>query len=112
MCHGVFGFAHELSCEECASTDLLASISPSGHEHGPDRSAGQAVWHDSAGGHAFVGYFGIALALFGVAVLGLLRGGRRRYGGGISRLYRLRYLPASARLPRGPTLPLLQVFRL
>ncbi len=112
MCHGVFGFAHEISCHECASTDLLASMAPSGHEHGPDSSVGHETGDDPAGGHAFAGYFGIALALFGVMVLGLRRGARRRYGSAIPPLHRARPLPAFARLPRGPTLPLLQVFRL
>lgn len=116
LCHGVFGFAHEISCHECASTGLLAGMAPTGHEDGPDRQAGHAAGHsaggDPAGGHAFAGYFGIALALFGMAVLGLLRGTQRRYGDVFAPLYRTRSLPASARLPRGPTLPLLQVFRL
>lgn len=109
LCHGVFGFAHEICCHECASTGLLASMEPAGHEDGPDRQAGHASSHsaeeDAAGGQAFAGYFGIALALFGMAVLGLLRGMQRRYADVFAPLYRTRSSPASARLPRGPTLP-------
>lgn len=112
MCHGVFGFAHEISCHECASTDLLASMSQAGSEHGLEHSAGHASGDGPAGGVAFVGYFGVVLALFGVAVLWLLRGAWRRDWDAFARLYRSRPSPASSRLARGPTLPLLQVFRL
>jgi hypothetical protein len=109
LCHGVLGFAHEISCHECDSSDLLASVPPAGHEHGPP---GHAAGDDPAGGHMFPGYFGIVLALFGVAALGLLPGARRWHGISSSQLYRSRPLPTFAPLPRGPTLPLLQVFRL
>lgn len=109
LCHGVLGFAHEISCHECDSSDLLASVPPAGHEYGPP---GHAAGDDPAGGHVFPGYFGIVLALFGVAALGLLPGARRWHGIPGSQLYRSRPLPAFAPLPRGPTLPLLQVFRL
>jgi hypothetical protein len=116
LCHGVFGFAHEISCHECDPPDLLASMSQAGHEHGSEHpighEAGQATGDDPVGGHAFAGYFGIVLALFGVVVLGLLPDARSWRRDASPRLYRPCLLPALARLPRGPTLPLLQVFRL
>lgn len=116
LCHGVFGFAHEISCHECDPPDLLASMAQASHEHGSEHpvghASGQATGDDPVGGHAFAGYFGIVLALFGVVVLGLLLGSRILRRAASPLLYRPPPLPVLARLPWGPTLPLLQVFRL
>lgn len=111
LCHGVFGYAHELSPPE--ATKVPSAHSTPGPQHA---MAGQ---HDAShsehgvGGHLSAGgYFAILLALLFGAFL-LPRGG----------------LPASVRLPapafferrlvfrtlhppRGPTAPFLQVFRL
>lgn len=109
LCHGVLGFAHEISCHGCYPSDLPANVSPAGHEHG---SSGDTTGDDPAGGHTFTGYFGITLALFG-AILGLLLRARKwRWVASPRLYYRPHPLPTLARLPRGPTLPLLQVFRL
>lgn len=80
LCHGAFGYAHEVSCHECASTDPQANLSQAGHEQGPKHpdghQGGRAATPASggpAGGHAaFAVYFGVVLSVFGAAMLGWL----------------------------------------
>ncbi|QIN80991.1 hypothetical protein GBA65_21280 (plasmid) [Rubrobacter marinus] len=114
LCHGVLGFAHQTTCHGgCEATDAVAVSSYAHGEHGPgdaggDVSSGGA--QDS--GQAPAGYFAVALALFGAAFVGWLIGATGRRETAVLRPYRPRALPALACLPRGPTLPVLQVFRL
>ena len=117
LCHGVLGYAHQNECHGvCEAAESVPRSSPAhdaqeGLGHGP---AGQL--EDGSGGapesgQAPGGYFAVVLAMFGAAFLVLLRA--RRWRETAARiLYRPRSLPAFACLPRGPSLPLLQVFRL
>lgn len=115
LCHGILGFAHQTSCHAgCESINPLSS-SPLAHGgHGSGNTGGYAgdgpAGADSGQGGG--GYFAVFLVLFGAAFLGLSLGARRRHEPVVPRTYRPRFLPTFACLPRGPTLPLLQVFRL
>ena len=115
LCHGILGFAHQVSCHAvCEPTDPLPN-SPSIHaEHGSVEASGDTEDEPAGapdGGQAVDGYFAVLIALFGAAFL-LLLGLRGRRGSVALRLHRPRFLPTFACLPRGPTLPRLQVFRL
>ena len=102
VCHGTFGYAHQLSPAE--ANGAHAAPLEGGHHSGPDQGTDET--------HSEGAYFATLLALFFGTFLLLV--GR---------------VPASARLlapvtanrirwarillpPRGPTLPSLQVFRL
>ena len=116
LCHGILGFAHQASCHAgCKATEPLPS-SPSFYgEHGSGAAGGHAgdgPAGTQTGGHGTGGYFAVVLVLFGAASLGLLLGARKQSETAVLRPYRPRSLPAFACLPRGPTLPLLQMFRL
>lgn len=116
LCHGVLGFAHQTSCHGvCEATEPLTSSSPAHEAHGSGHAVGKTAadsgWA-SDGGQLPSVYFAVILALFGAAFLGLFLGARRRRETATANLCRPRSLPAFACLPRGPTLPLLQVFRL
>ena len=108
LCHGVLGFTHQIphGCE--AAHPLL--IAASADEHVAGDAGGHAV-EDPACEHMFTGYFAVVLALFGAAVLGLLLGPQKRRVT-VSPPSRSPSLPAFAHPSRGPTFPLLQVFRL
>ncbi len=111
LCHGVMGFAHQTSCHECHATDLLLSVPPA-YEHAMGDAGGHGG-DDPTSGHVFTGYFAVFLALFGAAALKLLLGGARRPARvALLRTSRPRYSTVVSSLPRGPTPPLLQVFRL
>lgn len=112
LCHGVFGAAHLVSG--------TGDFSPPAGEHAAGHSPDEG--HDGAGHgerpashHADAGYFAALVGIFlgGPALWLLIRKTRRR--GGIFRALRRfagRPLPATFKLPRGPTPSLLQVFRL
>ncbi len=114
LCHGILGFAHQDSCHGgCEAAELVHS-STSAHDSG--HADGQEEEYGSGGaphaGQVPGGYFAVVLALFGAVLLGLLLGVRARRRTEVLRPYRSCALPAFALLPRGPTPPLLQVFRL
>ncbi len=112
LCHGVLGFAHQTSCHGvCEITDPPTSSSPAHDAHGSGYATGQAE-DVPDGGQVSAGYFAAFLALFGVAFLGLLLGARRPCKSAAWPPYQPRYLPAFSCLRRGPSLPLLGVFRL
>lgn len=107
LCHGVFGALHLFSAP-------LASPAPTGEhvaEYGPTEG------HDAAGDHAqqhgvVVAYFAVLLGLLvGVTFL-LLRNARQWCQVHAPRLFGDRLPTMVPNLPRGPTAPLLQVFRL
>jgi hypothetical protein len=108
LCHGVLGFTHQIP-HGCEAAHLLP-IAASADEHAAGDAGGHAV-EDPACEHMFTGYFAVLLALFGAAVLGLLLGPQKRRVT-VSPPCRSLSLPAFAHPSRGPTLPLLQVFRL
>lgn len=116
LCHGILGFAHQTSCHAvCEATDPLQSSLSIHGAHGSGEAGGHAVDGPAGapdGGQGVDGYFAVLLALFGAALLGLLLGARGRYETIALRPHRPRSLLAFACLPRGPTLPRLQVFRL
>ena len=112
LCHGVFGAAHLVS-------GAVAFSSPTGEHaagHHPDEG------HDGAGHgerpashHADAGYFAVLVGILlgGPALWLLIRKTRRRDGISCAlRRFAGRPVAAIFKLPRGPTPPLLQVFRL
>ena len=102
LCHGAFGYAHQLPPVDAPSAHAAHAMG--GHQSGPDQAPDGSHLGDTY-------YATLLLLLFGAA---LLLGGR---------VWRIAKLPAlvpwmgshDARglpPPRGPTLPSLQVFRL
>lgn len=116
LCHGVLGFAHQASCHAgCEARDTIPGSLSAHDEHASGNEGGHAgagPTDASNGGQGAGSYFAVFLVLFGVALLGLLLGARRRGEHVTLRHYRPRFLPTFVCLPRGPMLPLLQVFRL
>ena len=108
LCHGVFGVLHL-----CPSSHASASH---GHEHHSPADTG-TVDHEHAVCHLMdaAHYFAVFLVAILGLVLGLLLRGARLWGSVTTPLafyfYR-RLRPSISHPPRGPTLPVLQVFRL
>lgn len=111
LCHGMLGFAHQISCHGCHATDLSTTSTSAAYEHAAG-GVGGPEGEDQTGGYEPTEYFAILLTLLAVAVLGLLFAARRRPEGALLRLLRSLSLPVFACLPRGPTPAFLQVFRL
>jgi hypothetical protein len=112
LCHGIFGAAHLVS-------GAVAFSPPAGEhaaEHPPDDG------HDGAGDgerpashHEDAEYFAVLIGILlgGPALWLLIRKNRRRDGIFCAlRRFAARPLAAIFKLPRGPTIALLQVFRL
>lgn len=112
LCHGILGFAHEVSCDACGPTEVAGVHH--GSAAGAVESGGGNAGDDTSGGLEGLSYAAVVLAAFGAAaLLGLLLGVRRWRETGVRRLvFRRHYPQVFALLPRGPTLPSLQVFRL
>ena len=112
LCDGILGFAHQVSCDTCGSTEI------SGAHHESATGTGDADSEHTGDGGASGGlqnhsYFAVVLAVIGVTLLVLLLGVRRWREASTSRsLFRLHYPPFTTHRPRGPTLPSLQVLRL
>lgn len=104
LCHVALSFAHKTSCP--AGCEASSILSPAHDGNGP----GYAQSSIPTDGQLPAGNF--ALALFGAALLWLLLGARRRYETVTRILCLPRSLPAFVCLPREPSPPLLQVFRL
>jgi hypothetical protein len=124
ICHGLLGASHVLAHEggsrleeaPAAGEEHRAAHSPtSGHA-----ASGPTATEPAPGGEGapvpHVGaadYFAVLLALLGAAALGLLRVVvRAPFGRGTSQLFWPYPRFAPRQLPRGPSPPLLQVFRL
>ena len=112
LCDGILGFAHQVSCDACGSTEV------SGAHHGSatgtaDVNSEHTGEDDASGGLQNHSYFAVVLAAIGVALLVLLLEVRRWREASTSRsLFRMHYPPFITHRPRGPTLPSLQVLRL
>ena len=102
LCHGVFGALHLVHpCDPAEAP---------GTHHSAAQHSGDGPTDGLIG---CSGYFTVVLTLFGAALLGLLLGGIRKTAEVRAlRPYRPRYSPVLIFLPRGPSPPLLQVFRL
>jgi hypothetical protein len=106
LCHGVYGVAHL-----CSASPVTAYQD---HEYSSPTEIGMAV-HDEHPACHLEGaeYFAVLFAAFLGLVLGLLLKGARPYGKvATSFALDLRLRPCASYLPRGPTLTVLQVFRL
>lgn len=107
LCHGALGALHQAPswpAEHAGGHHAAAAATPGAVNHHAEHHVG-LVSHTDYAAVLFVVLFG--------AVLVLLSG--RFYAGGLAiahRLFGRIFLPLPLLLPRGPTLPLLQVFRL
>jgi len=112
LCHGILGFAHEVSCEACGPTEV------SGVHHGSaagmsETGSGQKGDDNPSGGMEGLSYAAVVLAAIGTALLVLLLGvWRWRETSTPRSVFRRHYPPLITHSPRGPTLPSLQVLRL
>ncbi len=108
LCHGAFGALH------LVSGPVAPSLPAGGHAAG-HHSASAFDGEHPASQHAGAEYFAVLLGIFlgGSALCLLLRYGRRRSGPFLASGRSVGLLRAAVfKLPRGPTPPLLQVFRL
>ena len=106
LCHGVLGFAHQVSCDPCGT------VGPTGTHHGSTAGAGGNAVDEHAGGMGGTAYAAVVIAALGATILALLFVYRRRALGVFVSLPSWRPIPILSYHPRGPTLPSLQVFRL
>ena len=107
LCHGVFGVMHLCSASHASTSH--------GHEHHSPTDAGAGVQKEHAVCHLMdaAHYFAVFLAAILGLVLGLLLKGARLWGRVTAPLVFYRRLRQPVfHPPRGPTLPVLQVFRL
>lgn len=121
ICHGVLGFAHQApACGSCGPAGGPAIAGIAGMHHGPQADAqadaggaGGPQKDDAPSRPGHTGYFAAMVALFGVALLGLLFVAPRRRGAALLRsILRPPRPPAFAPFPRAPSPPFLQAFRL
>ena len=113
LCHGALGAHHQ--AHQTSTGELKQASGHALHEH--DRGAHGV----RAGGHpegyasdcsSCVAYFAVLLVVSLGVVLWLLRGARSWTSIAGSLLSPLRFVPPIPQPPRGPVLPVLQVFRL
>lgn len=109
LCHGAFGTLHLV--HPCHPAETAGTHHPAAQQSGD--AGGHSGGAPTDGLVGCSGYFTVVLTLFGAALLGLLLGGiRKTVKVRALRPYRPRYSPVSTFFPRGPSPPLLQVFRL
>jgi hypothetical protein len=111
VCHGVLGSHHEAQQAPTGDLHQHASGYASHESHGGDSGAG----HEGRGGgcSSCVTSYAVLLVLsLGAMVGALLNGARPWTGIAAPLLSPPGSVPHMLRLARGPTLPLLQVFRL
>ncbi len=106
LCHGVLGFAHEVSCGPCGPGEVQAAHQ--GHVLQTEGDAG----YGQASGLGGTAYAAVVISVLGAAILGLLGMARGRLETFSSRISVRRLLPMVPHPPRGPTLASLQAFRL
>jgi len=129
ICHGLLGASHVLAHDEGSPTSI-GEASATGDHQISHHAVAEDVLAGHASGHAVVGqpaggegasvphmgaadYFAVLLVLAGVALLGALLGGVRALARGeASRVFRPHQRFDVRSLARGPSPPLLQVFRL
>jgi hypothetical protein len=107
LCHGVFGALHLCSASQASASHA--------HEHNSPMDAGAGVQEEHAVCHLMdvAHYFAVFLAAILGLVLWLLLKGARLWGRvSAPFVFGLRLRPPVFHPPRGPTLPVLQVFRL
>ena len=114
LCHGAFGALHVVA-DPAVANPAPAALSTgvpvtAHHASGHDDRAG----HERRANHAGAEYFAVLLGTFfgGLALWALRRNASRRLGMSSATWRSWGTLPAIFSLPRGPTLSLLQVFRL
>ena len=104
LCHGVFGVVHLI----CDPPQCVAAA-----EHGMAHAGAAADAHEHPVGHgASTEYFAVLAGLLGLLVGLLPKHATSRIGIGARRLPFVRRAPDVFRPARGPTPPVLQVFRL
>jgi hypothetical protein len=106
LCHGIYGVVHL-----CSASSVFVS---EGHEYSSLAQMGMVDHEDHPSCHPEgAEYFAVLFAAFLGLVLGLLLEGARPYGKvATSFALDLRLRPSVPYPPRGPTLTVLQVFRL
>jgi hypothetical protein len=109
LCHGVFGVVH-LICDppQCVA---VAEHAPEHRTAHAEAAAGVHEQHPSGHGSNSE-YFAVLAGLLGLLVGLLPRGVASWVGDGARRPPMVRWAPAVFRPARGPTPPVLQVFRL
>jgi hypothetical protein len=115
LCHGAFGALH-VAADPAFAAAAPAALSATEHATAHHTSE----HHDGTGqeerqaDHAASEYFAVLLGSFfgGLALWGLLRNAPRRRGTSFAARRSWATRPEVFSLPRGPTLPRLQVFRL
>jgi hypothetical protein len=113
LCHGAFGALH-------LADPASAAAVPAAHSATEHATAHTSEHHDGTGheehqaDHAALEYFAVLLGSFvgGLALWVLLRNAPRRRGTSFAARRSWATRPEVFSLPRGPTLPRLQVFRL
>ena len=114
LCHGVFGAMHLCSYSHASASHVHEHHSPPA-DAGDPADAGAGVQEEHAVCHLMdvAHYFAVFLAAFLGLVLALLLKGARLWGRVTAPfVFGLRLRPPVFHPPRGPTLPVLQVFRL
>lgn len=110
LCHGVLGYAHQVSCGACEPTEI------SGVHHGFATETGESgaenTGADTPDGLGHLSYAAVVLAAFGAILLVLLEARRWHEAPPPRSIFRRHHPPFITRRPRGPTLPSLQVLRL
>ncbi len=105
LCHGVFGALHLCST-------VPVPVHHDHHEHPSSVEEGMGA-HEHLVCHAMTDYFAVLFtALLGLVLGLLLKGARSRATVAAPIISGRRYAPVVLHPPRGPTLPVLQVFRL
>jgi hypothetical protein len=113
LCHGALGAHHQ--AHQTSTGELEQASGHASHEHD------MGVHGVGAGGHSegsesdcssCVAYFAVLLVVSLGALLWLLRGARSWTSNAGSLSFPLRFVSPVPQLPRGPVLPVLQVFRL
>ena len=110
LCHGVYGAAHQVH-QAPGATDLHHGAGHASHGDEPGTSGGHPGPYDE-GCFGCVAYAASLLVVSIGAVLWLLRGGPSWDEGNAAMLLQVRKPRAVLHPARGPTLPVLQVFRL
>ncbi len=106
LCHGVLGFAHEMSCATCGPGEVQAAHQ--GHVPQTEGDAGDG----QASGLGGTAYAAVVVSVLGATILGLLGMTGRRPEAFSWRISERHLLPIAPHPPRGPALPSLQAFRL
>ncbi len=106
LCHGVFGALH------LCSAPLAPTTTHQGHEYPPSAEKEMGA-HGHPACHVAADYFAVLLTAFLGLILALLMKGARPWNSVAASLnLRCRFRSLILHPPRGPTPPVIQVFRL